>query len=487
MEEKKFTLTQLSLTSEILISLILIMIVTIALIGIISLGILEATVKSTIPSRSEILAETTLRTINRLSRSENFSLVSLIPEISHYVNIKDIALVNDEFKNLYGVHDTMKYEEIQNAEEALKNNKIIEKKIGSELFFYLPVSKNNRPIGVVRIKIPLSPWEHRINIYRKLLIMYIFLGSIFIFFLGIYLFRRRIVIPIQSLIYHTQKIAEGNLSTRISPAGGKELVELANSFNIMAGTLEAKQRELKEKIEELERTNIALKEARDEVLQSEKLATIGRMASGIAHELGNPISAISGNIELLEKKLSMEKEKEIIKRMKSDLERMDKIIRELLDFARPKKFTREKINIKNSIEEAIEIIKTQKGFDNIKIEIDSEVNLPEITSDTTQLKQVWINLFLNARDAMPDGGIIKISISKTDSFVRVEFSDTGTGIQKEHLNKIFEPFFTTKEPGKGTGLGLTVVQRIILSMNGKISVESEPLKGTKFTILLPLK
>lgn len=483
---KSFINFQLSLTSEILISLILLMIVTIALIGIISLGILEATTKSEIPSRADIIAETINKTLNRLARQEGFSINSITPEIGYYTNVQDIAIVDKNLKNISGFHDTMTAEERDSGEEALKQKKIIKRVSDGFIYYYIPVMKNEIPQGVVRVRIQQDIIELRKAIYRKLLIIYIFLGSLLILFFGIYLLRRRIVRPIQTLIAHTQKIAGGNLNEKIIISGGRELMELAESFNIMVEALNLKQRELAIKIKELEKTNKQLIEARNEVLQAEKLASIGRMASGIAHELGNPISAISGNIELLEKGIDEAKKKEVISRLKNDVLRMDEIIRNLLDFARPKMNILQRVNLKKSIEDTIELLRPQRGFERIKINLTAEDNVIEIMGDLTQLKQVWINLFLNARDAMPEGGEIKISIKKSEPNVLVEFSDTGQGIKEEDIGKIFEPFFTTKEPGKGTGLGLTVVQRIILSMNGKINVRSEVNKGTTFSITFPL-
>jgi signal transduction histidine kinase len=476
---------QLSLTSEILISLLLLMIVTTSLIGVISLGILEATAKEEIPSRADIIAETISKTLNRLTRQENFSITSITPEIGYYTNVQGVAVVDKNLSNLPGIHDIMLEDEFNFAGESLRDKKSVKKLIKGFIHYYIPVIKNNSTLGVVRIKIEQDKTEIRKTIYRKLLIMYIVLGSVLILFLGIFILRRRIVSPLQALIIHTKKIAEGNLTERIIPSGGKELIELGDAFNVMAQGLEAKQKELSGKIEELERMNKELIRTRNELMQAEKLAIVGRMASGIAHELGNPISAISGNIELLEKRVRDAKDAEIISRMKNDIERMDRIIRELLDFARPRKTVLQKTDLKKSIEDAIEIIKSQKGFENIQIEVTPAHEVHEIMADVNQLKQVWINLLINSRDAMPDGGRINISIRKDGSNVLVEFSDTGAGIDRESIDKIFEPFFTTKEPGKGTGLGLTVVQRIIQSINGRITVESEPGRGTKFNIIFP--
>lgn len=476
---------QFSLTAEILISLILLMVISISMIGIISLGVLEATRKSTLPSRADFITDMIMRTITRLSQRDDFSLTGIIPEVGYYTNIKEVAIVNADLKNVSTFTGMMETSELPYAQESLKERRIVKKESPDELNYYIPVLKNEKPEGVVRIRIPTGMEERRAIIYKKLLVMYIILGSTFIVLLGIFILRRRIVKPIHQLIQHTQKISLGNFKEYLTPSGGKELVELAEAFNIMAKTLESKQAQLEDKIKELEVKNIELLKARDEVLQAEKLALIGRMASGIAHELGNPISAISGNLELLERRTSDEKEQEILGRIRREVERMDGIIRELLDFARPKKASPQKLNVKKSIEEAIEIIKPQKGFDRINIELKASDDEIEILADPTQIKQVWINLLINSRDAMPKGGTIKIDITRSDNNIVIIFADNGVGIKKEDLDRIFEPFFTTKGPGLGTGLGLSVVQRIIQSINGKISVKSEYSKGTQFIISIP--
>ncbi len=476
---------ELSLTSEILISLILLMIVTIAVIGIISLGILEATSKDHTPSRADIIAETISKTVNRLARGEEFSLTSIIPEVGYYTSIKEVAIVDRELKNISGFHDIMLEEEFDFARDALSERKAVKKIVNGFIHYYIPVIKNDIAMGIVRIRFEQDKTEARKAIYRKLMIMYIILGSVLILFLGIFILRRRIVTPIQALISYTQKIAEGNFWERITPSGGKELIELADAFNIMAEGLDIKQKQLSQKIEELEKMNRELIETRNELMQAEKLALIGRMASGIAHELGNPISTIFGNIELLEKRIKDENVSDVIARLRNDAERMDKIIRELLDFARPRKPVLQKTDVKKSIEDAIEIVKSQKGFEKITTEVITIDDSIEVMADGNQLKQVWINLLINSRDAMPQGGKINISIKKDASNVLVEFSDTGRGIEREFIDRIFEPFFTTKEQGKGTGLGLTVVQKIIQSINGKINVNSEINRGSTFTITLP--
>ncbi|HEY4715734.1 MAG TPA: ATP-binding protein [bacterium] len=476
-----------SLTSEIMISLGLLMVVAVALIGIISLGVFDAMVKKGLPSTADFMAKTIMNSLNRAVAKENFSLAAVILDAGYYINIRDIAIVDQNLRNIAGKYDIMNESEKQKAKDALESKSLIKYETGKEFYYYLPVVKENAPLGVVRLKILTDPATRQQELYKKLLIMYILLDSGIILIFGVYLLRRRIVKPLQSLIAYTGRIAEGNYSERIAPSGGQEVADLAASFNVMAESLSRKEKQLNEKIEELERANRDLSAARQEIIQAEKLATVGSMASGIAHELGNPISSIAGYLELLGKKNYGEKETDYIERMKKDLLRMDGIIREMLDFARPKKPSFRRISISESIEQTIGIVKPQQGFDRIKIEKIQETDNDDILGDMSQLKQVWINLFINSRDAMPDGGTILIRIrdDMSPNRVRVEFSDTGFGIKPEDIGKIFEPFFSTKGIGKGTGLGLTVVQRIVFSMNGKIAVDSVPGNGAKFNLSFP--
>jgi len=240
------------------------------------------------------------------------------------------------------------------------------------------------------------------------------------------------------------------------------------------------------------------KQTEAELIRSEKLASLGQLAASVAHEVNNPLAGILVYIKLLLKKY---KEKELqaewtetqLLKMEKELERTTRIIRNLLDFARKSKPSIRPAAINKVVDAALLLVGNQISLENISLEKKLGTELPPVLVDFDQIQQVLINIILNATQAMPNGGNltittsvakgIKIGESPKDT-VRIDIKDTGVGISKENLRKLFTPFFTTKEKGKGVGLGLSVVHGIIGQHKGKIEVDSEPNKGTTFTIYL---
>jgi PAS domain S-box-containing protein len=222
-----------------------------------------------------------------------------------------------------------------------------------------------------------------------------------------------------------------------------------------------------------------------QLLQSDKLATIGQLAAGVAHEINNPLANISLYAQMLSEEIKAGKPD--IKKLEIIEEQVDvaaKIVNSLLEFSRQREPEISHINVNREITKVLDIIGHQ--FAGIEVIRDFDPDLPEISADPTQIQQVFINIITNAIQAMPNGGRIVISTKKKEDKVEIKISDTGVGIPKEHLSKIFDPFFTTKEIGRGTGLGLSICYGIIERHNGTISVESEVGKGTTVTVELPL-
>jgi hypothetical protein len=330
----------------------------------------------------------------------------------------------------------------------------------------------------------------------------------------------------------TQKISEGDFSQKIEVTSKNEIGQLIGSFNRMIERLKANQESLENYLESLESANNQLKQAQEELIRTEKLASIGRFAAGVAHEVGNPLGAILGYTSILQKEgTDREESKDYLKRIEKEIERINQIVRELLNFARPSKFEITDVKINKVIESTLSLLSYQKDFKNIETQIDLQSDLPMIKGDESQLSQVFINIILNAIDAMPNGGMLSIQtrthlvenrgvdrlqriyprrrrsdpmesdyshlrmadpfaallkkFSEGDRLVQIRISDTGIGIKKEDLENIFDPFFTTKAPDKGTGLGLSISLRIVESLGGEIKVESEEGRGTTFEVYFP--
>ncbi|MBI5418271.1 GAF domain-containing protein [Candidatus Poribacteria bacterium] len=225
-----------------------------------------------------------------------------------------------------------------------------------------------------------------------------------------------------------------------------------------------------------------LKKAQDRLIQSEKLATLGKLSASIAHEIRNPLTSIKILIHSLKEKnenpITREND---IKVIENEIERMNRIINKFLEFARPKEPEFSSCDINQILEETIKLISCEAKEKNICLVVDLP-HIPFIYADKEQMKQVFLNLILNSFQAMPDKGVLTISSEASDKNIIISIADTGCGIQEKNLSKIFEPFFTTRQDG--IGLGLSVVQRIIDSHNGKIEVKPVYPKGTMFIIKL---
>jgi len=401
-----------------------------------------------------------------------------------------------------------------------------------KLIVYSPLWVRGKIAGGIQMEIPIADVMMYLLKSQRMILISMILDAIVLIVFGSFLLSRVLVKPLKDLVRLTQKISEGDFSERIEVSSKNETGQLILSFNRMLERLKENQENLDNYLKSLELANKKLKQAQEELVRTEKLASVGRFAAGVAHEVGNPLGAILGYTSILEKNgIDREESKDYLKRIEKEIERINRIVRELLDFARPSKFEIHDVEINKVVEHTLSLISYQKIFKNIETRLELQPSLPMIKGDESQLSQVLINILLNAIDAMPEGGILGIKtedlliegatddpsqqfhprrrrgdpiesdysrlrkpdplstvlaiFSKGERLVRIRISDTGGGIEKENLERIFDPFFTTKEPDKGTGLGLSISLRIVESMGGKIRVESEVGKGSAFEIYLP--
>jgi signal transduction histidine kinase len=258
---------------------------------------------------------------------------------------------------------------------------------------------------------------------------------------------------------------------------------------------------LQKTVKSLEKANFDLKQAQENIIRAEKLASVGRLSSGIAHEIGNPVSIIIGYLDLIKKNnINDEERREFIERSENEINRIDNLIKQLLDFSRPSDIGLKAVPVHEIINDITKALKIQPILANINLKLNLAASIDTIMADPDQLRQVFLNLIINAADAInssnnkSDGKIIIESKSLTEdgnlgvnpTKLNIELIDNGSGISEENINNIFDPFFTTKEPGKGTGLGLSVCFMIIDKLGGNIKATSKEGKGTTITITLPL-
>ena len=315
--------------------------------------------------------------------------------------------------------------------------------------------------------------------------------------------------PVTELVEVTNQISQGDFSRKVEIDQQDEIGQLARTFNRMIESLkqsrdeiEEYNRNLEEKI--IERTQ-QLEEAQAQLIQSEKLSAIGQLAAGVAHELNNPLGGILGYAQFTLEKLrktvpgkTNPKEIDSYLRYVSDIEtqarRCKTIVQNLLRFSRSSQNVDfEPVDINAIIEETITFVEHQLRLNQIELEVWLEQNLPPVEGNVGQLQQVFTNMIINAMHASQPNSTITVAtrlspaLGEFGGAVELQFIDEGCGIKEENLKKIFEPFFTTKEIGKGTGLGLSVSYGIVKAHQGEISVQSEPGKGTTFTIILPVQ
>ncbi|MCL5023738.1 MAG: ATP-binding protein [Nitrospirae bacterium] len=305
--------------------------------------------------------------------------------------------------------------------------------------------------------------------------------------------------PVSLLDEGMHKLARGQLDHVIEIHSKDEMGLLANTFNTMAGDIKRYQDNMenwtKALEEEIQKKTSEIMKAHDQLINAEKLASLGRMAAGVAHELNSPLTGIVTFAHLMLKRMPPENRQDIedLEVIIEQAERCSKIVKGLLGFSRKTSAEKAFVNINTLTENTIAMVRNQAKFHNIKFNLKFDDSVPEIPTDPNQLQQVFINLFINAADAMNERGQVTVAtrlISDTTAgrkFVEIEFSDTGPGIPEELLGRVFEPFFTTKPVGKGTGLGLAVSYGIIKKHGGNIFVRSEIGKGASFFVRLPIE
>jgi len=358
---------------------------------------------------------------------------------------------------------------------------------------YEPIKNiEDKIIGILYVGTLEKPY---IDIANRVMLTFTLLASLCVVFLLIILYfsTTSIIKPLQRLVLATQAIARGDLDHRVEIHSSDELGVLAASFNQMTEKLKAANTELLEwgktlekKVQERTRE---LMEMQAHLIQSEKLASLGKLAAGIAHEINNPLGGILIYSHLLLEDAKKDSpQAENLRKIVKETTRCKDIVKGLLEFARPKEPEMAPANINDIIDKALGIFERQALFQNIRIE-KNYAELPRIVVDAGQLQQVFANIIVNAAEAMEGNGVLAIrtSLDAKNDCLRIDFADTGHGIREEDLPRLFEPFFTTKEVGKGTGLGLAISYSIVQKHQGSIEVQSELGKGSVFTVVLPLK
>jgi two-component system, NtrC family, sensor kinase len=379
--------------------------------------------------------------------------------------------------------------------------------------------------GVLLVVPRLGPGEAAAYVVTLLLVDVAVFSSF-----GVFLLRRRLLRPLDELVQSVETIAHGGLDERVPTARTQELARLATSVSRMAERLTADQQVLADNIRSLDETNRLLTEARDAMIRAEKLASVGRLGAGIAHEVGNPLGAILGYLGLLGRQEDGPR-RDMVLSAEREAQRIDRIIRGLLDYARPREAVVRAVDVAAVVADTIELVRTQGHFSRVRLDpaLPAGADL-RVSGDPYQLQQVLVNLLVNAADAVLGSEAGRVSIratrraaqsaephtparrksdprgvdyshrrrlapaprwplgdpdSPTGEVVEITVTDNGPGVPDELIHQVFEPFVTTKEPGKGTGLGLAVCARLVEGMGGSIHADNAAAGGAVFRVVLP--
>lgn len=418
------------------------------------------------------------------------------------------VIVDSKGTNIYSIGDNEynKEKDTNLARDAMNTGSVLINFSGSgwgvfwlasrDISVSAPILREGVILGGGTVSSSLEPIYQGLRKTEKLILLYILLDTVILSIVGIYLISRTVVNPIHRLLKMTDEYKDGDIIPSFPETTGNEIGNLSRSLKNMLKRLDDNKTEMKEHISSLENANRELKKAQNEIIRTEKLASVGRLAAGIAHEIGNPIGIVLGYLDLLKKEdITEELKTDFLKRIESETKRINLIISQLLDFARPSTGEKEACCVHLLINDTIEILRPQPMMEGIKIELHLDAITDRVLADPNRLQQVFFNILINAADVF--SGVQKGTIKKVDGSLRIEtkniggslaikFIDNGPGIPEGEHEHIFDPFFTTKEPGKGTGLGLFVCYRIIEELNGSIAVDSSDTKGTTIIVNLPV-
>jgi two-component system NtrC family sensor kinase len=340
--------------------------------------------------------------------------------------------------------------------------------------------------------------------------------------LGRYLIDRLVVLPLRTAVATAEAIAAGEYSRRAPEGETREIAALNQALNRMTDQLLDHQQTLADNVRSLDDTNRLLLATQRDLVQAEKLASIGRLAAGVAHEVGNPLGALLGYASVLRRRGV---DPELLDGVERETRRIDVIVRGLLDYARPTPARREPVDVNDSIRRVLELLRAQGKLDGVEVDVGLAEGLPPVSADPHRVDQVFVNLVDNARAALAGGGRITLrstleryhpdrpipfrrlsdppgvsyahlrrprygthraaEIEPGTEIVRVVVADSGPGIAAEHIEAVFDPFFTTRAPGEGTGLGLAIVAGTMADFGGRIDVSSAQGGGASFTLSFP--
>ena len=464
-------------------------------------------------------------TVSQTVKAGGGGAVRYLQDMMRQARVKDLVVTDTKGRKFFGDGAT----EAPGGELFYFLDGIQIRRVGGGIFngvgemLHVTVGQGQRTRASLEavFSISLDDIARDMSYMRRFLLFYAAVDAVIIIALGTYFISRFIVVPIKRLEASAVRIEGGDLDERAEVWADNEIGLLAGAFNTMA-------ERLKGEIKRLERLNRELVETQEELLRSSTLASVGKLAAGIAHEIGNPLGAVRGYLDILKdssassshaspsERATSDENRDILERTDKEITRINEIVKEFLELSRPSNEPARALDVNSLLDETLSILAQHPGFAGVKSELLLQSSLSPVMIDEGKLRQVFMNLLLNAAGAMSGIEGEKVVTVRTGTnrrideprgekdrrsgdpvfksghveehereFVFIRFSDTGCGIKEEDKARVFDPFFTTKGAGEGTGLGLFVSQSIIKTYGGTIEVTSEEGRGSEFTAYLP--
>jgi signal transduction histidine kinase len=516
---------RLGIRAQLLIGIIVITLVAIGFIGLVALSSIESNATYQKVKEAETIARllrmTVIKAADEGGSNDNSGLIRELENFSREAYLAGLIVRDSKGRVIYGRDYSLDDEgELLYFFEGIKISMIGSGWLsgpGENLSVEVGATIHRSSALNISFLLSLRDVSTDMAGMRRFLLFYALVDSVIIIATGVYLVSRLIVNPIKKLETTAIRFAEGNLDERAVVGEDNEIGRLSTSFNMMA-------ERLKGEILGLERVNKELRETQAELLRSSTLASVGRLAAGIAHEIGNPLGAVRGYVDILKRSYAeceegakSEEERDIVLRTEREILRIDAIVRDFLDLSRPSPRPLEQVHVEPLLREVLSLVTHEKDTAGIEIELKLKQGVSPVIMDEGKLRQVFLNLLLNAVEAVKGSGSsgsvvitaeeLELSPAELSGaarrkdddilyrdmragelkrYVCVSFMDTGPGIRSEDLSKIFDPFFTTKEAGQGTGLGLFVSESIVKAYGGALEATSVEGQGSEFRLLLPL-
>ena len=349
-------------------------------------------------------------------------------------------------------------------------------------------------IGVIN---SLQSVSDQISQGRQIAFIYIFVNAILLTAIGLFRLIQVVVRPIENLVTLTETYQSTENSPFFPDKEGNEFGQLSLALNKMLHRIDDDRQKLRDTVNSLEKANQQLRATRQKMVQTEKMAAIGRLAAGLAHEIGNPIGIVQGYLELLgQSGLSEEEQKQFSSRSLQELRRINRLIHQLLNFSRTRADDSGNTEVHPLLHELVDMLQAQKELAGLEFQFQLDAEVDRVKANSESLHQVFLNCLLNSIDAIKEcndkrqGKICLSTVNTTNDegreFMQIMIQDNGIGIKETDRDNLFDPFFTTKEPGKGTGLGLSVSYALVEGVGGHMQIQGKENQGATVCILLPL-